>query len=205
MIRHTKPPFAIRHLTSPWLTWKKPSGGKCLYLTFDDGPDPTITPVVLELLKEYGARATFFMTGSKAEQYPELVTLVREAGHRVGNHGFHHLNGWKTPASIYIKNVQSANKVIPEMLFRPPYGKISPAQVLGLRKLGFDLVMWTVMTHDYRNSLTPEAILNNSIKHMSDGAVVVLHDSRQASKNVMPVLRGLLSHFGKLGYGFCCF
>ena len=119
---------------APGLTWHIPSTEKVIYLTFDDGPTPEITPWVLDLLKDYDAKATFFCIGRNVSEYPEIYNKILSEGHSVGNHTYDHVKGWKVSSKIYLENTLKASHIISSKLFRPPYGKISPIQIQSLKK-----------------------------------------------------------------------
>src|SRR5215210_7589023 len=117
-----KPTWWLRKIYSSALTWKIPIEENKIFLTFDDGPHPTITPFVLKCLKQFNAKATFFCIGKNVKQYPDVYQQIIDEGHKVGNHTYNHLNGWKTGDIIYLKNVILAQQAIDSSLFRPPYG-----------------------------------------------------------------------------------
>lgn len=195
------PPF-IRSLTGLWLTWDKPPGGKRIYLTFDDGPDPDVTPAVIEILEGFNARATFFLTGRKAGQEPHLVTQLRESGHALGNHGFDHLRGFFTPARKYIADLERCASLVPSRLFRPPYGSLTPSLVRRLRQMGYEICMWTVSSRDYSTRVSPTTCLQQSIRYTRDGSIVLFHDTGKSAKNCLYTLPRFLDHFSGLGYSF---
>ncbi len=187
----TKMPEIVNQITIRDLYWRGDTTGKKIYLTFDDGPIPGITEKALDLLEKYGAKATFFMVGHNVVKYPEVANLVVERGHAVGNHSFNHLNGWKTSNITYAKNVLQAAQVIESNLLRPPYGRITPAQVVMLRKR-FKIVMWSVLSGDYDNSRTPKECLETIVRHSESGSIIVFHDSLKAEKNMLYALQGTL-------------
>ncbi|WP_434037051.1 polysaccharide deacetylase family protein [Formosa sp. 4Alg 33] len=175
---------------------------KTIYLTFDDGPHPEITPWVLKTLKAYNAKATFFCIGDNVRKYPNVHIETEEAGHALGNHTFNHLKGWKTDTDLYIKNVEEAAKLIPSKLFRPPYGKIKNSQARRLKQQGYHIIMWSIISFDWEHSLSVEDCLSNVIKHAEDGHIIVFHDSVKASKNMQYALPKVLDYFSKKGYDF---
>ena len=186
----------------PIRTWSLPVAEKILYLSFDDGPHPTITPKVLALLKQYHAKATFFCLGKNVEKYPDVFLAIQAAGHSIGNHGFHHLNGWKSNNQIYVDDVQKAAGLIESNLFRPPYGRLKFSQASALREMGYILVMWTVLSADYDQHLTKEQSANRVIKNIHPGSVVLFHDSEKAEGRMMYALNELLKDATKRGYRF---
>lgn len=195
-------PGLIRALTRPWFRWDVRGTQQTIFLTFDDGPDPDITPQVLQILREFGAKATFFLTGSKASHETALVSQMKEEGHAIGNHTFDHLKGYKVSTKTYLTNVDACAKHVSSDLFRPPYGKICPAQLIGLKRKGYQIVMWTVLSNDFDAALDREECLHNTIKYTRNGAIVVFHDTKKAAANCLYVLPRLLSHFHKRGFAF---
>ena len=195
-------PAPVRDLTRSWMTWEMPRGNNTIYLTFDDGPDPKVTPLVLEILKSHQARATFFLSGRKAEAFPDLVTEIRSQGHSLGNHGYDHLRGWATPVGKYLDNVSRCASVVESGLFRPPFGSIGPIQLLRIRRLGYRICMWSVISRDYDQAVSREACLARCLKHIRDGSVVLFHDTPRASRNCLWVLPRVLAHFQGRGFRF---
>lgn len=207
------PPFA--RMFYPDLLWQMPDAGPCLYLTFDDGPTPGITPWVLEQLAQYGAKATFFCLGRQAEQYPDILQQTLELGHSVGNHSYSHLNGWKTPLAAYMHDITNCARLVPSTLFRPPYGAITPAQVkfllqnpqVCLQDVPPHIVMWSVVSADWNRDLPWQqcyrhVVQNISVKPLAYSPVVVFHDSEKAFKNLKEILPRILEHYAGLGFAF---
>ncbi|CDF77923.1 polysaccharide deacetylase (CE4) [Formosa agariphila KMM 3901] len=187
----------------PNYVWDVPLlDSKTIYLTFDDGPNPEITPWVLQTLKSYNAKATFFCIGDNVRKYPDVFQNTIQAGHKIGNHTFNHLKGWKTHTDVYIDNVEKAAEIIPSKLFRPPYGKIKNKQAKILTQLGYKIVMWSIISFDWEHNLSGEDCLKNVIKHTEDGHIIVFHDSIKASKNMQYVLPKVLEYFSAKGYNF---
>jgi len=191
-------------LLFPRYLWRMPAGKKQVYLTFDDGPHPTLTPWVLEQLNEYGARATFFCVGSNVAKYGAVYKRILEEGHAVGNHTHTHRNGWKTETTTYLQDVAEAAAYIDSNLFRPPYGKIKKAQAKGiakaLKKPKARIVMWDVLSGDFDQSRSSEACLNNVLKNTGDGSVIVFHDSEKAAAHLQYVLPKVLEKLSREGY-----
>lgn len=190
-------------------SWRVKTSKKEIYLTFDDGPVPDFTPWVLNTLKDYDAKATFFCVGENIQKYPSIFQQIKDEGHSVGNHTFNHLQGWKTPTNKYVKNILKAesylrgnSKVQGKKLFRPPHGRIRPIQAKKLRKKGYRIVMWDVLSGDFDQRLSKESCLEHTIKHMNNGSIVVFHDSDKSFKNLDFVLPKVLEHFTKKGYAF---
>jgi peptidoglycan/xylan/chitin deacetylase (PgdA/CDA1 family) len=196
----------------PWLLrkwysgfyWKFPEKEKIMYLTFDDGPHPFATPFVLEQLKKFNARASFFCVGNNVKLYPELTRQIKEAGHQLGNHTMHHVNGWKTEDEVYLAEVEAAAELIPTGWFRPPYGRIKLRQYHQLKQSlpALKVMMWDVLSADFDQSLTGEVCAQNVIRHASPGSVVVFHDSTRAWERLEIALPKVLEHFSREGYIF---
>ena len=166
-----------------------------IHLTFDDGPTPEVTPWVLEQLKKYNARATFFCLGRNVERYPEIYRQILDEGHSVGNHSYSHLKGSQTRNSEYFDDIRLAGSVIQSRLYRPPYGRFRKSQIRELRK-DYHIVMWDVLSQDYDRSIHPGKCLSNVLKNVKPGSIVVFHDSFKARENLyysLPVLLERLS------------
>jgi peptidoglycan/xylan/chitin deacetylase (PgdA/CDA1 family) len=200
-------------VTTPWwlrmmfpanLIWHIPTTEKIIYLTFDDGPHPVATPFVLDELKKYNAKATFFCIGKNVEEQPELYKRIFAEGHRVGNHTHNHLNSWKTDDQTWLNNVKEAAKWIDSDLFRPPYGKIRsfPAKLLQEANPPFQIIMWNVLSADFDQSINEEQCFNNVKMNAKPGAIIVFHDSEKALVNMKYALRETLSYFSGMGYRF---
>ncbi|MFH2094933.1 MAG: polysaccharide deacetylase family protein, partial [Bacteroidota bacterium] len=154
--------------------WNRSGNVKTVYLTFDDGPAPGVTPWVLSLLDSYGIKATFFCLGINAASNPNLVQRIYDEGHRVGSHGYCHLNGWKTKNETYSHDIREAAKILNTKLFRPPYGKIKPSQIKSL-KSDYEIVMWDVLSRDYDPKMTPEHCIKNVHENVRNGSIIVFH------------------------------
>ncbi|HEX8545573.1 MAG TPA: polysaccharide deacetylase family protein [Cytophagaceae bacterium] len=196
----------------PSLLWFKKEKEKTIYLTFDDGPVPDVTPFVLDELNRHKVKATFFCVGDNVRKFPLLFDRILEEGHTIGNHTFNHLNGWHTNSSEYFDNINKAEEIFKSStthdkkedylrLFRPPYGKISRSQITRL-KSKYTIAMWDVLTKDYDPKFPPDKCLHRSIKLTHPGSIVIFHDSIKAEKNLRAVLPSYLSHFCALGYSF---
>ncbi|MDX5320822.1 MAG: polysaccharide deacetylase family protein, partial [Bacteroidota bacterium] len=166
----------------------KKEGKPSLYLTFDDGPHPEITPWVLNELKHYNAKATFFCVGDNVRKFPEIFKMILEQGHQVGNHTFNHLNGWKNKNEDYFSNIDQCSEWMDSQLFRPPYGKITPGQTLHLRKKDFQIIMWSVLSRDFEADLKQSESLEAMIRDSEDGSIILFHDSEKAWKNLEVLL-----------------
>ncbi len=196
-----KSPYIITELTSGFLTWKMKKREPAVFLTFDDGPVPEVTPEVLDILGRYQAKATFFMVGENAKRYPEIVNRILSEGHSIGNHTFNHLNGYKVENLKYYDNVQKAAEVIKSNLFRPPYGRIRKRQIQDLRK-DYRIVLWSVLSGDFDTKISAEKCTKNVLKNTKNGSIVVFHDSLKAKPRMIPALEACLKHFSERGFKF---
>ena len=217
-----RPNVLLRSLY-PSAIWRIPTKEKQLFLTFDDGPIPEITPQVLSILKEYKAKATFFCVGANIEKHSEVFQQIIAEGHSVGNHTFNHLNGWKTKTKDYLENIQKCNEQMcryadvqmkneknnrhihssahPHIMFRPPYGKMKRSQI-SLLTSRYSLIMWDVLSGDFDLTISKEKCLKNVISKTREGSIVVFHDSLKAKENVLFTLPKFIEHFSKEGFGF---
>lgn len=177
---------------------------KVLYLTFDDGPHPVATPFVLETLKKFDARATFFCIGKNAEAYPQIYRRILLEGHRVGNHTQDHLNGWKVDDTRYVDNIRAAAQRIDSDLFRPPYGRIGPLQSKVLRgePFHYKIIMWDVLSGDFDRALTAAECSRRVRRWGRPGSIVVFHDSEKAYDRMSGALPEVLEYFAGKGYKF---
>lgn len=153
---------------------------KILCLTFDDGPDPLSTPVILDILRIHDVKAVFFCNGRNAEKFPGLITQIREEGHLTGNHGYDHFDGWRTKTRKYIDNVKLASSLTSDRLFRPPYGRLRATQFRELKK-NFIVVMWDLMPWDFDDSFGKERSLVVLKRKIRPGSIIVLHDTTASS------------------------
>jgi peptidoglycan/xylan/chitin deacetylase (PgdA/CDA1 family) len=198
-----KSPWLLKKLY-PSLTWDKNPGNPCIYLTFDDGPIPIVTPFVLNILQQYNAKATFFCIGDNVRKHPDVFEQVKNAGHAIGNHTFNHLNGWKTPAKTYLENTQKADALLHTHLFRPPYGRLKRSQIKLLKsvKPEINIIMWDVLSGDFDTTLSPERCLAGVLKATTSGSIVVFHDSLKARERLEYVLPRAMEVWSNAGFGF---
>ena len=184
-----------------WRTpvWRINPSEKVIYLTFDDGPNPEVTPRVLDILDEFEAKATFFCVGENVMKYPEIFQEVKHRGHAVGNHTFNHVKGTEKTVKEYVDNVGKAHEYIHSKLFRPPHGRITLSQVNKL-KADFKIIMWDFITYDFDRQVTSTEILNEVKLRSRNGSVVIFHDSLKARKNVLEALPEALRYWKKEGY-----
>ncbi|MAP55597.1 polysaccharide deacetylase family protein [Altibacter sp.] len=191
----------------PKRIWAFPRESNLVYVTFDDGPIPEVTPWVLDTLKHYNAKATFFCIGDNTRKHPALFQRILSEGHAIGNHTFHHVNGWKLGPSAYLEEVRSAEAIFKiyrqktpkNLLFRPPYGKLRSSQAKMLQKLGYRIVMWDVLSADFDATVSENACLQNVTKHIQAGSIVVFHDSLKAEKNLRYTLPKVLEFLNSNG------
>ena len=176
----------------PSRVWRIPATQKLLYLSFDDGPHPTITPKVLDMLTAHGAKASFFCIGDRVKRFPDIYQRIIDEGHAVGNHSFHHLNGWKTNDDDYGNDVENAAKVIDSSLFRPPYGRMKGSQARAISAKGFKTIMWTVLSGDYDTKIGPAECVKRVLNNIEPGFIFLFHDSEKAEKNMLIALEKLL-------------
>ena len=183
MLYFAKTPWWLKKIYSSYL-WSVDTKEKNVYLTFDDGPHAVATPFVLDQLKHYNAKATFFCIGKNVLAEPQIYRRILDEGHAVGNHTHHHLNGWKTENELYLADVNEAGKYIDSILFRPPYGRITSFQAkninVALKKNNVKIIMWDVISGDFDESLTGEQCLQNVILNATNGSIIVMHDSQKA-------------------------
>lgn len=188
----------------PSYVWSFPADGKNVYLTFDDGPHPTITPWVLDQLRQYNAEASFFCIGNNVEKFPGTYEEILKSNHAVGNHTYHHLNGWKTDDENYLSDISRASQLISSHLFRPPYGRIKnkqARQIAGaMQRESAKIIMWDVLSADFDSSFSPEQCLNNVLENFSSGSIIVFHDSDKAFDNLKYALPRTLEFLAEKGF-----
>lgn len=199
----TKSPSWLQWLY-PSLTWHKNRQEKYVYLTFDDGPIPVVTPFVLNTLKNFDAGATFFCIGDNVDKHPEIFNEILANDHRVGNHTFNHLKGWDTPDEEYLQNVEQCRTVVDSNLFRPPYGRITMAQIRKFRMQfpEMEIVMWDVLSGDFDPGISVEKCTSNVLKNVTNGSIIVFHDSTKAFPRLQHILPIVLRELQILGYSF---
>ncbi len=185
----------------PRALWRKDPSQPVVYLTFDDGPIPEATPFVLEVLKERGIRATFFLVGENAQRYPHLLQAILDAGHSIGNHTFNHYAGFRHSTDEYIDNISRADALLHSPLFRPPHGWMKQRQYKRLRER-YTIVMWDLVTRDYSRRLTPEDIYNNVVRYARNGSIITFHDSLRSIDKLHKVLPQCLDYLISEGFSF---
>lgn len=192
--------------------WTYEPAGNSVYITFDDGPIPEVTPWVIEQLEKYKAKATFFCIGDNVEKHPDIFNKIIKNGHSIGNHTQNHRNGWGSTDQDYIDNTELCHHSIDnalkdlkhtekrDLLFRPPYGKIKPSQSSILRTKGYKIIMWDVLSVDYKTSVSKEKCLENVIKNIQPGSIIVFHDSLKAFPRLEYALPKTLEFLKKHNY-----
>ncbi|MDR1203717.1 MAG: polysaccharide deacetylase family protein [Tannerellaceae bacterium] len=194
-------PPRIYRILFPGAIWRIPSKSKCVYLTFDDGPIPDITPWVLDLLNKYDIKATFFCVGDNVRKHPAIFQQILDQGHQIGNHTFNHIQGIRFQTKNYLNNIKKANKYIHSHLFRPPHGHMRFPQVLFLRKQ-YKIIMWDVVTRDYSPHMTPNGVFNVVKNYTRNGSIIVFHDSLKAETNMKEALPRSIEWLKQEGYEF---
>jgi peptidoglycan/xylan/chitin deacetylase (PgdA/CDA1 family) len=196
-----RPPYILRVFDGKYLSCSIPTREKAIYLTFDDGPVPGATPDVLAILRERKVQATFFCVGENVKKYADLFAEVTGSGHAIGNHTFHHLNGWRTPPAEYMEDVTRCDEYFTTGLFRPPYGKFTPSQYFLLRNK-YRIILWSVLSGDYHHGISKEQCLSNVVNNTKPGSIVLFHDSIKAKESLFYTLPRFLDCFLTAGYTF---
>ena len=200
MVFWVKTPLLIQFLI-PNVTWRKKSLQKVIFLTFDDGPIPMVTPAILEILNKFNAKATFFCVGENVVRNKSIFDKILAEGHSVGNHTFNHLNGRLIKTQEYINNVAQCAKYVNSKLFRPPFGRLRWSQMRFLKK-HYDLIYWDVLSWDFDSNVTKEKCLKNVLENTKSGSIVLFHDSIKSETRILYTLPRVLEHFSELGYTF---
>ena len=198
-----QPPKLLRWLY-PRALWRMDKNVKAVYLTFDDGPIPNITPWVLDLLDKYNIKATFFLVGDNVRKHPEEFKMIIERGHRVGNHTFNHISGLKYLSYNYLENTNKADELINSTLFRPPHGWMRWGQYIVLSHR-YTVVMWDLVTRDYSKRLNGRQVLRNVKKYVRNGSIITFHDSIKSEKNMKYALPRAIEWLLEQGYEFKVF
>jgi peptidoglycan/xylan/chitin deacetylase (PgdA/CDA1 family) len=195
------PPLIFKKIFSNQLICDIPGSDKTIYLTFDDGPTPEISDFVIETLNRYNAQATFFCLGKNIEKNQDVFQRLLTNNHKIGNHTYNHLNGWKTNNALYYENIDKFNKIYQTDIFRPPYGRIKLSQLRYLKKI-YRIYLWSVISYDFDENISPDICLANVIKNTKTGSVIVFHDSFKAKKNLVYTLPRVLDYFSEKHYTF---
>jgi peptidoglycan/xylan/chitin deacetylase (PgdA/CDA1 family) len=195
-----RPIFILKYIY-PEAIWREDKNKNNIYLTFDDGPIPEITPWILDCLKEKNVKASFFCVGENIKKHPEIFNRLLDEGHVVGNHTYNHLRGWNTENKDYFDNINQCQELTRTNLFRPPYGRASKSQMKELAK-DFKIVMWDVLTGDYDQEITPYECYKNCIDTTRNGSIIVFHDNIKAINNVKYALPKSIDYLIEQGYQF---
>ncbi|MBK7944926.1 MAG: polysaccharide deacetylase family protein [Flavobacteriales bacterium] len=199
-MRLVRPPLLLKALL-PQAIWRMPALERVLYLSFDDGPEPNMTPWVLEQLAKHEAKATFFLIGRNAAEHPRIVAAMRAQGHSIGNHTWDHANGWRTSLMNYMESTTRAQSFTGSRLFRPPYGRITRTQAKAISAT-HDIVMWDALSYDFDQAMTGEQCARKVIRRARPGSIIVFHDSKKAADRLRVALPAVLDHFADAGYAF---
>lgn len=197
----TTSPKLLRYLMPHGLIWDFPDQEKVLYLTFDDGPVAGVTDKTLAILDRFNAKATFFCVGDNVRKYPEIYRMIIDSGHAMGNHTFHHLNGWKTSTEDYIRDVRQCAELVGTNLFRPPYGRITRKQANTLSG-DYKIIMWSVLSGDFDPSVTVAKCIRIVERQASSGSIIVMHDQEKSAATMLNALPQILAHYIAKGYKF---
>lgn len=195
-----RPPLLFR-LLFPEAIFRIPGKRKRVFLTFDDGPIPEVTPWVLDVLDSFGIKATFFMVGDNVRKHPDVFRMVRDRGHSIGNHTMHHIKGSATSTKDYIADILEANELIGSTLFRPPHGWLRWKQAAAL-KHEFSLIMYDLVTRDYSKHLSSEQVLENVKRLARKGSIIVFHDSLKSWPRLRTALPQAIEWLIENGYEF---
>ena len=182
------------------VVWRENPSSKVVYLTFDDGPIPECTPQLLDILKQYGVKATFFMVAENAERYPELLARVRDEGHVVGNHTYHHMRGYKHDTQTYVRDALRGAEVLQTTLFRPPHGRMRNNQKKALINQGYTIYLWDVLTHDYNPHYSVDKMLAVVKRYTRNGSILVMHDSLKSKDRMLEALPQIIEWLQANGY-----
>lgn len=186
----------------PTILWRKDKNKKVIYLTFDDGPTKEVTSWILDTLNYLGIKATFFCIGNNAEKYPEIIDEIRENGHKIGIHGYSHIRGLYKRENEYFDDIKRSKDIIKSDIFRPSHGRIYPKQAKKLTEMGYQVVLWDVITRDYDPDLSEEQVLKIAKKYTRNGSIVVFHDSIKAEKNMKYAFPLAVKYWLDNGYTF---
>ena len=186
----------------PSLVWRKETLDKEIWLTFDDGPTPEVTPWILSVLKKENVKATFFLVGQQIEEFPELVGAIIKDGHTIANHSYSHKNGWLTNKEKYLEDIDNCQELMPNnKLFRPPYGKITKAQIAVLKEK-YKIILWDVLSYDFNQNTSPKKVQENIIQNTISGSIIVMHNNQMSFKNLEPTLEKIIQQLKAKGYNF---
>lgn len=194
--------YNILHFFFPALTFRKETSDKFIWLTFDDGPDPIVTPFILDILQKEKIKATFFLIGEKIKKYPKLYQNIIDSGHIIGNHSYSHKNGWLCKNKEYFYDIEKCQTFMPHnTLFRPPYGKISPSQIKQIKKK-YKIILWDVLSWDFSSNINANKVYKNVILSCKKGSIIVFHNQSNAFNNLECVLSKTIKELKRSGFKF---
>jgi peptidoglycan/xylan/chitin deacetylase (PgdA/CDA1 family) len=186
----------------PSLVWRKETLDKEIWLTFDDGPTPEVTPCILSVLKKENVKATFFLVGQQIEEFPELLGAIIKDGHTIANHSYSHKNGWLTSKEKYLEDIENCQALMPNnKLFRPPYGKVTKVQIAVLKEK-YKIILWDVLSYDFKQNTSPKKVQENIIQNTTSGSIIVMHNNQMSFKNLEPILEKTIQQLKAKGYNF---
>ena len=186
----------------PSLVWRKETLDKEIWLTFDDGPTPEVTPWILSILKKENVKATFFLVGQQIEEFPELVGSIIKGGHTIANHSYSHKNGWLTNKEKYLEDIENCQALMPNnKLFRPPYGKVTKVQIAVLKEK-YKIILWDVLSYDFKQNTSSKKVQENIIQNTTSGSIIVMHNNLMSFKNLEPILEKTIQQLKAKGYNF---
>ena len=186
----------------PSIIWRQKNYQNNIWLTFDDGPTPKVTPFILNTLKEEKVKATFFLVGEQIERQPDLYNQIISDGHVIANHSYSHINSWKSNNLDYLNDIEKCQKLMPKnKLFRPPYGKISALQIRRLKKK-YKIILWDVLSWDFSLSIAPSKVKRNVMKNTKQGSIIVFHNNQKSFQNLTSILKETIQELKQKGFSF---
>ncbi len=189
----------------PNTIWQMPGNVKKVYITFDDGPIPEVTPWVINCLKEHGAVATFFCVGDNIIKHPDIFKQLVENKMEIGNHTYSHKKAWHCSKNEYLKDADKFQEIRHTELFRPPHGQLYPWLIKPLKKRFSKIVMWNILSRDYNKNISDDDIINNVTASLQPGSIIVFHDSVKTWPKLINVLPPVLKEINKQGYNYGLF
>ena len=181
------------------LHWRIPVDDNHVFLTFDDGPHPECTPIILDILAKYYAKATFFCLGENVEKYPEHYSAIKKAGHAIGSHAYTHISGWETDNHTYFYNVNKGANVVENNMFRPPYGRMKKGQMKFLLQ-HYDIYMWDLVSGDFDPKVSADKCYKNVINNYKPGSIILFHDNINSISKLQECLPNILDYFNNKGF-----
>ena len=186
----------------PSLIWRKDTQDKTIWLTFDDGPSPQVTPWILSVLKKEKIKATFFLVGQQIEEFPKLTDAIVKDGHTIANHSYSHKNGWLTNKEKYLEDIENCQALMPNnKLFRPPYGKVTKVQIAVLKEK-YKIILWDVLSYDFKQNTSSKRVQENIIQNTTSGSIILMHNNLMSFKNLQPILEKTIQQLKAKGYNF---